>query len=295
MLKRNIKILKIEEDFSLLIKIFDVVGLQNFDSKDLSYENFHKTTSKCRFYFSLIRWIITSCYVTCIIFEFMKNLMNSYSNIVTDFARSIYGILLFLFIIVLSYQSISSTQKFMKTYFNLNKCLNIFQNELPIKVDLKPLKKSVYLQFFLLIFSLILYYFVQVKQLNYSFLVKILGGIPSYIFAFSTIFYLFFIQLFNFLFSLIVKTLEEQSELYNTEVKISVITLRIYHDEQVNLVKSCRKVYEILIETKKLINEAFGLTVLISIFIIVISLTLSGYRTFILYIEFKYSGLSMGE
>lgn len=296
---KNQKLIKIEENFSFLMKIFEIIGFQNLNPRDLSTDKVQKSRSSSDlaflFILHLCRTTIYSFLASLLAFNFLSNQQSSYTNIVINFAQSIETLLIFSLLINVVVRGIFSTEKFKKIYIKLNKCLKIIQDEIHVEIRMKKLRKYVYLQLLVLLTFQIIIYLIQVQNFMHEIFIVLLGIIPLFLSLFIVINYLFFVQLFNFVFSIVVNTLKDQSKFEPDQIVTNFKIVRIHETEQIKLVKSCRKIYEILNDTKKLINEVFGLTIFFLISISVIGLTLSGYRIFIAYIEHKSFIIATGK
>lgn len=291
------KIIRVEDHFRFLMKMFEILGFQYFNKSQLSGENANKNPSKIRFSYFFIRCVIGLGLYINYFWKFATKNYSTYVNIIVALAQSLNLLLNFSIAFDNLFKSYFWTGKLKKIYLKINQCIKIIQNELGAEFDIVKMKILINLSVIAFAVLQLFLYIVQVKNYDFGFFTLALAFYGRFYIFVLFIQYLFFASFINGFLAKTIKFLNEnktQEGLFRAETG-KFAPLRMFETEKIILLKSCRKIYKILDELKNLINETFGLSVFIGNCMFIIAITLAGYRIFISYIERKEFNEQLGE
>lgn len=281
-----------ENEFSLILKIFEVFGLQNFGSDQI---NVREKPSKYRFIYMIIRMMIMVTLMIFYILRLQSKHNNDYSkNDLMIFIQRTMNIGMILSVILSIFQSYFATNELKKFYINSRKILCILNKDLNIDLNFNEIRRKIYIRLFFMCAIFTGFYSISGDFYEYFELTFILSYIPILFFIMTIFHYVFFVDItYHFLLAI-----TKHMQLMSIENRVIEIMTVDYNkiipvkpvnnsDEKLRSLKLCRAIYNLIYESCSYINDSFGITILIMLMNIVIALTVSGYKIFIMVVENK--------
>lgn len=194
----------------------------------------------------------------------------------------------FIIVIVLSVlQSFVAVKKWKLFYFNLSKILQMMQNEIGFNEDFSRFKKLstkkivIYLSFFT-ICHLISSVF-QLTNMKHFLLISFLAYFPINFLNIIALRMIFYVSLTNHL----LKNLEKSfSKIFKTQGKISLIEQNIEKcSNRSTKLLTIRKLYNMIHENANILDNAWGLTLIVYLSGYIIALTVCEYEFLIIVVD----------
>lgn len=257
------------ESLKSSMKFFEISGLQNFNANE---KNFNDGPSLTRFLLLIVRLSVIILILIMFINELILNTKEFNKLIVIVEITLKSGKIIVICTAML--QTFLSTLKLKKVYYNFKTIFDMIQRELYVEVNLTKqqnifIVKCIVIWIIQTLFNFIPSFFLEGNQnsLIVSFLTNNLILITIFYFG-------FLVNISNEFLKSIVNILHE---IPNSKKKTSV---KFFMDENSKVLKTVREAYNIITEVGDAINEVFGFLILLLIFLLVCSATVSGYRSF---------------
>jgi hypothetical protein len=288
----------LEDELSSFGFLFEVLGLQYFSLKQLKDENDAKRPAFVR----AIYLLVLSIFLLCVSCFFVYSDREGFSTNVTAKTFLTYAIdnsmnVGMLFVLISStVQAFFTTKKIKNLYINNRKIVQMIASDYDLRINFKSIHKTVkrYLAivglYFLLSHGLILIASASSMQ---KFLVYVIGTFPMFFLMMSVFKFVFYVEMVNrqieILTSLIKSIFQEHplKSLEQLHLHLTSIKYMRLADNVFKKFVSAKKQYNVLYENAGLINESMGLTILILLIVLVITLTSSGYQVFVILVGGK--------
>ncbi|CRK88195.1 CLUMA_CG001976, isoform A [Clunio marinus] len=281
-----------EEDLNNCVQIFEIVGLQFFSLKSIADKNFMDRPSTGRKVFVIVL-IVVITFMT-ILFLSKNDRINTKNvtakNVVMFSIRNFMNVGLIFVVCSSIIQSYLTTHK-AKIYFkNVKEISKILENEFGVVSNFKDIRNQTWKRFLL---SFLFYNIVHItngiftKDLQ-DFLNKSLGIIPLLYLWMFTFKFVFHVKLINHQLKTLQKMLQNIFKYQPLKIidavnipQISIIKPMKPSLDLLRHLQGLRKIYNIIYANSILVNECFGITILVLLCNIIIALTVCGYETFI--------------
>lgn len=223
----------------------------------------------------------------------------------------IYGILnslnvgLILVMVTSIVQSYLSTQKTKKIFINLKMIGEISQRKFDVVINYKNIRnyacrRAAYMiGFFLTSHAIATSFHCDSFDQAYP---LIIGSIPVFVLYMIVFKFAFHVQMINgelaFLEKLLRKVFEKPQPKvpkYSSNRFLTVKPVTYMMDEPLRRLRAARQIYNIIYENGMLVNQSNGLTILILVIDLVVSLTASGYEIYVIMIGGLTKDLIPGE
>lgn len=285
--------LKFGREFGVIFKIFKYLGFnyiefQEHDNNDTAWESDKTKYSKSQFVFLALRLIIFLALVALCIIENLEKLVGDEGRLMI-LIQYIFDILSLVVSFTLLFQSFFATRRFKKFYKNIRVVLKMLHQNFDIIFNWQKTKKNVHLRAFIFwsIHAGLFLIKADASGYNPQMLVNYFAGLFLIAFLF---YFIFIVEILNQTLALLVKSFHELSR----PTSISHISIIASHNANLksiyavqrlssNLrkIRACQKVYNIILDCGKAVNESFGLTMLLILIGIVLQMTVEGYKVFI--------------
>lgn len=293
------KILHFEKEFGVFLNIFEFIGLQNFSVNQL---NLLESPSACRFLYMIIRMCIM-CLLMVFYIIGVSEKSGNHSNVLMTFIQGTMNLGMILAICISFLQSYFSSSKIKKYFLNFKEILNIMHNELLIDLDFVKIRRRIYVRLFVLWLTFTGFYFMsgEYNSGHEDLTILFLSYIPIMFVVLIIFHYIFFVDLINQLLELITNFMLQMNvpRFINTQTidgkPIKTVKTVDDFNENFRKIETCRYVYNKVYENGSLVNGSFGMTILLIFLNIVIALTVSGYKIFILVVGNKEFYLFTGK
>lgn len=281
-----------EYEFRYIFKVFEYFGLQNFSGDQIS--NLSEKPSKFRLFYMIFRMVTGVTIMILYIMTMQSKQDNEFSNDLMVFIQKTMNVGFIISVIVSTFQSYWSTDKMKQIYINCKKILFILNNDLNIDLNFHKIKRIIYLRLFIMCTSAAGFYFIIGSLEDYQNLAFFLGFTPIFFFILSVFHYIFFVDIsYNFL-AAIAKYMKRLSFENNVIEIMTIDNRKVLHVkptdnslENLRTLKLCRTIYSLLHQNCSHINCTYGISLLVTLINILIALTVSGYKLFILVVEKK--------
>lgn len=286
-----------ETELKSFLNIFELLGLQYFSITELNVDNFKKRPTFLRAIFMLV--LITI--VCSLMIFFVTNETSAVEgkvtakNVIMYAVKRSFNLGMILVCCSSIVQSFVSTKKMKKVFMNIRQVVEIAKVEFDVCVDFKRFKKSALRKlWFLLLFFATIHGSVTLFYWNEEnlFIKMFFGAIPVVFLLIIVYKIVFFIALINYQLELLSDIITDIFQYH----PIKIIENINFHLTSVKTIEDpleksrfARKIFNIIFESGALINSSNGLTMLLMLSTLVISLTVSGYETFVIIVD----GLSL--
>lgn len=283
-----------ENNLCQCVAIFQVFGFLYFGVKNLKLKNVNKHPSiYYTFYFFAIFIIINS-----IIFSFTiliafdaNNTQSRTRNVLNFIMENSLWVSLILIICVSFIQSYGKTASLIKFIINSIEISTILKKNFHHQNNFREIKAELFkfLSFLSLIqFSSSFGNLIYEKHNGWiiSILRLILGAIPGLFIAMIAIKFYFFVNMIHY-------QLTQVKIVINKIFRTDGIAIVMEKKSKDNGLRYLMKTYNLIYENSQLINQFMGLTILIKVFVLVLVLTIGGYRVFLCLIG-KYPSDKVG-
>lgn len=266
--------------------------MQYFNSKNLDEKNLDEKLSIYRWLYMIVRLCIMLFLIGFHI-EDMREQAEA-KNILAFVIQGLLNIGMVLILCVSVLQCFFSTRKIKLFYLEVNQILKLIEENFRSSLDFKRIKINTFLRFSTL-FALFTGFFILSADFTRFDYIFYLGYIPIFFLILIIFHYIFFVDLTNQFIRFLTSIMHEI--LKNNEISVITIygkklssagSLNSVSNQQIEItrkVKICRQIYNKVFDCSKLINQSFGLTILLMLSNVVIALTISGYRLFVVAVE----------
>lgn len=274
-------------------RIFELFGLQYFSVKTVLNEGVPRRLPYLRGIYMLFLLLLYSGALSIYLISTQNelNLHVTAKTILTYAIQHSMKIGMFLVILVSLLQSFLSTNKMAQIYDNVRKIVVIVAEDYKINCDFKKIKRKLTRD------AILLVVFFAITQISLLVLTSQTMQESIYQMCYLIVIFLLLLIAFKFVFyvQIVNNHLKELNKLL--EGIFNIQPARTIEDFNVNLIPvkvskitddifkkflSAKKIYNILYENGSLLNESMGITMLIVLIILVISLTASGYQIFVI-------------
>jgi prepilin signal peptidase PulO-like enzyme (type II secretory pathway) len=287
--KEKVKIVTMENELNSCVIVYEIMGLQYFRLKSLTYENYKKKPTKVHVVFMVVL-------VTIVLTLMTSYVVKDHSLVEEDLAAK--NILMFAIqhsmncammncVCVSIVQSFTSTQKIKRIYVNFKEILQIANFEFCCSFDFKLFRNAAFKRMAAMIIFITLLHgtLMSFHIRNEENLIKLLFGAIPILFLFMIVNkFVFYVALINsqlsFLLILVTKMFQPSVKIIeniNFHLKSNPSV-----QEHFRKLHAIRKIYNIIYENALLVNESIGLTILMMLISLVITLTVSGYEIFVI-------------
>lgn len=283
-----------EKQLNGCLILFEVTGQQYFSLRRLTSQNFNDRPTFLRTIYLLI--LLVAMVLLMMVFLFSDNAINAI--VMTAKNLLIYGILsslnvgLMLVMVISLVQSYLSTQKTKKIFINLKMIGEISLRVFDIVINYKNIRNyacrraAFMAAFFLTTHAIATSFHCDSFEEAYPLLV---GSIPVFVLYMIIYKFIFYVQMINcelvFLEKLLTKVFEKPQQKvpkYYSNRFLTVKPVVPLMDEPLRRLRAARKIYNIIYENGLLVNQSNGLTILILLMDLVVSLTATGYEIYVI-------------
>lgn len=278
-----------QTEFNFFVKLFEIYGFQHFNASKLSDKNVNEKPSKIRFGFMLIRLFTMIFLIIAFIINFASKRNAIYLNPLTKLFQIVLIFVMISFGICSILESYISACKVKQLYMNFSKILFIMTNVLKISINFSQWKKKLYLKFTAFSIVVTVLYFGPLRNYKGRELVLVLGYLPNTIVVIIFLQYFFCVSFVNNSVQnliIYIKKMQHKDEMRAKEVWHSK-HVQMFECDKIENLQTCERIYNLISECVELINESFGLTALLMIYLMLITVTMSGYRLFVPFFEGK--------
>lgn len=286
-----------EDELNWSLFIFELMGLQYFSIKTLSYDSLKNRITLYRFIYMV--FLLTFVLTFVVAFVMAENYMVIESltvkNVLMFTIKNSMNVGLVLVVCSSLIQSYSSTNYVMQIYLNTREISQLCFEEFKVFIDFKQVKNSTWKRLSVTALVLSTLHGV-VGVIHMKYLLKIypmLVSLVPMIFFFMIVFKMvFYIDLINIHLEFLEKLIKEVPMDHPIKIidninlhLLSVRTVKPVKPPEDTLIKKfrvIRKTYNLIYENGILINDSIGLSVLMLIGSLVIALTASGYEGFVI-------------
>lgn len=287
---------RLEDELNGGLVIFELIGLQYFSLKTLTRENMMQRPSVIRTIYMLILLVAFTALISFFIMmdnEIERENITAKNVLMLAIHHSMnVGFILITWTSLI--QSFNSTQNVKRFFFNLKDILELYKTEFDVTLNYKRIKKTLWKRFAKMIsFFLIVHVGTSVWHLrSYYDLFHMLIAMLPVLFLLMIIYkFMFYVNVVNrhlkFMGSLLEKSFSNQTK-PNEVIPVKQLSSP---EDPIRKLKAARKVYNLLYDNGMLVNESFGLTILIFLMMLVTNLTVSGYQIFVIVV----GGLSLDQ
>lgn len=266
--------------------LFELTGLQYFSLKRLTCDNFKDPPSIFRTIYMFVLIGVVSFLMYIYIFVDKASVSGVMtSNILMRAIINSLSIGLILVVSVSLVQSYLSTRATKKIFYNINQMAEICLDEFGVKVNYKRIKASIWkrgatmITFFVITHGgVTLFLYNDSPEEAFRMLI---GSIPILLLFMIIYKFVFYVDMVNnqleFVETLLDKTFQPEA------VKVvGEMCFKNTFDDPLKKLRAIRNVYNIIFESGALVNRSNGLTILILLLDLVISITASGYEIFVI-------------
>lgn len=288
------KALSFEQELNSCMIMFEAMGLQYFSLKSLTVHNFRARPSVPRTIFMLfLVTLITILMIIFIIYDksLPKEIITA-KNVLMQMVRKSLNFNLVLVVWTSLIQSFLSTEKVKKLFFNLTEVSQLSHQYFHMTFDAKRLKRLACRRTLLMMIFLMTVHggVLIISILHFGMMLKPLVAILPVMFLFTVVNkFLFYVGIVNSQLEFLAQLIEnlfvwqEPVKLIDNKIILSIKPSRSA-DDPLRKLRAARKIYNKIFENSILINESNGLTLLVLLISLVISLMTSGYEIFVVII-----------
>lgn len=279
---------KFEKDLDTSLIIFEVLGLQYFSLKALKKENVNDRPSVFRFLYMLVLCaVVTTLMVLFIVYRapVMEKKVTP-KNALMFAIQNMISVCIILVVCVSFFQSFASTSLVKKIFLNSQEIAELCFNEFRIIIDHNQMKKATWRRFSIMLVFLgtvhgtitavkmkstqdILFMFILILPITFLLMI-----------SFKLIFY---VRMLNIELKILKKILDKiDLQLKLHPMVMTIIQPNEHIEDYSNNLTIARRIYNLIYENGMLINSSNGLTILILLMTLVVSLTASGYELFVI-------------
>lgn len=278
------------------VKLFQLMGLQFFSLNKIDSQYIDKKVSlKWKIY---LIFIMSSLSILAGILVFVddyekrnENVDVTINNVLMIAVRKVMEASFIIVIVSSILQSFINVKKWKKFYLNISKIRKINQSELDCDEDFTNFKKAstrkmaIFLTYFA--FCHVLSCVFQVSHnVKHFYLITFLAFLPINFLTVVALRMIFYVSLINYLLKNLQKSL---SRTYEIQAKISFIKndeKQIISDRSKSLL-SLRKVFNLILESANILDNVWGLSLIIYLAGYIIAITVSEYQFLILMVDEK--------
>lgn len=282
---------KMEKELNSSLILFEVLGLQYFSLKSLNKENVNVRPSAFRFLYMLVMCSVVTSLMVCFILFTTPQMENKVTakNAVTFAVQNMISVCIILVVCISFFQSFASTSLVKRIFLNSNEVAELCYNEFKIFIDINRIKKSVWkrllavLIFLLFVYGILISVHLKSPLDIFPMFVLILPMIFLMMISFKLTFYVRMINIKLKLLKNILEDIYTHLKLGQTMV-VTCTTIKSIEPLENHSSKLivARRIYNLIYENGILINASNGLTILILLMTLVVSLTASGYELFVM-------------
>lgn len=278
--------------------IFELTGFQYFSLKSLTRDNLNTRPPICRtIYMLMLVFLVTG---SMGFFSYLTSSMHQETltakNILMFTIEQSMNVGILLVISTSLIQSFTSTRKIKKIFLNTSEIIQLAKQIFNITVDIKKIRRDTWKRMLFLIALLVvinistaIWHVESIFEFLFSFVVLI----PTFFFAIVICKFVFYVEIVNkqlsFLEKLLRNLFDDTHNISNSDF-IDVKQVKASNDPLTKLL-ALRNIYNLIFENGSLINDSFGITILIVLMTCVTSLTVCGYQAFVIIL----GGLPMDE
>lgn len=286
-----------EKELNNCLKIFELMGLQYFSLKSLTKENANGKISTLRSLGGFVLLIILLGFMAFYIYSNNAKSIKiiTAKNVLMFVIQNSMNFGLLLVVLTTIIQSYCTTRSVKKIFLNTKQLTDTCCQEFQICVDFRRIKKATWKKisvisiFFVTVHGISTYY--QAKNLLDA-LPMIIGAVPIFFLLIVAYKFVFYVNMINsqlsFLNAVIKKIISEQPS--NVVENISFRVVPVFPEKQSNPITTLRKlrvarqIFNLIYENGNLTNNSNGLSILVLLIDLVISLMASGYEVFVIII-----------
>lgn len=284
--------MKFNKSEKFCMKIFEVFGLQNFNVTKLNEENFEDRGTLCRFWIMLIRLSVILTTIFFVSFnlydaEVVEGKMNPLMGLLMLSIEVAWIIMMF----VITLGMFFSTKKLKQFYMNYFSILKIIRDELSfldcdaiLSIEKKP---NNLLRFSIIFLALTILFFAGIgvyKGREYLLVDTYLG--PNLLVYITVFHFVFLVDLANHCLVILIEIVDEMGIGFIVPSENNdLLPMRMIEDKIRRVVKTCRRIYNLIYENCEIINEIYGKFLVLINFIFVASITLYGYLIYVKIIQ----------
>ena len=288
--------LNMEELNSSLI-IFELMGLQYFSLKLLTLKNASERPSITRTVYMLVVLVV----MTAIAFWFvtteavLKNEAENLTakNILTFAIQHSLNFGFTLVIVSSVVQSFVTNSKVKKIYLNIREVADIAQESFNVKVNFTAIKRTLSRKLKILVVSFLslqLTIFFIKSEPRPDVVAMLVGIIPMMYLLMVAYKFVIYVSMVNSQMKFVLKLIEEVFKEPPIPIKtVDAININFMHAKRINKneypmrkLLAVRRIFNLIYDNGKLINESNGFTILIVLIDLVIAITASGYKVFVI-------------
>lgn len=281
-----------ETELSSCLKVFEFIGLQFFSLKDLTVDNSKKRPTFFRAVFMMVFVTIICLLMIGFILKDNTAITGKVSakTIVMHVIQRSFNIGMILVCCSSTIQSFVSTLEIKRVFMNLKEIEKIINQEFSVQIDFKTFKENAWKRLYIMLTSFTILHggtslFHMYEE---DIVVKIfLGALPVLFLIMIVYKMIFFVALINFSLRLLDDLI---TDIFQYQ-PINIIDNINYHltsvkttENLLERLRAARKIFNIIFENGALINKSNGLTTLIILTTVVISLTVAGYEAFVIFV-----------
>lgn len=272
-----------EDALNNFLFVFELMGLQYFSLVNDNLKD-RPTALRTAFMFVIITLISTLllCYFS---FVPLKEEIITSKTVLNFAIKHSMGVGLLLVVYTSIIQSYISTRSIKKVYLNTKEIVRIVYREFNVPVDFNLIKRAARKSILLMsLFLVTVHIVLAIKTVK-----SLLNAIDSVFSLFAVFFLLVIVYKFVFYVAMVNSQLLLMRDLlrgvfknfitkpnFTTSSEIARLT-----EDPLKQFRAARRIYNLIYENASLINSSNGLTILILLISIVITLTASGYEIFI--------------
>lgn len=276
---------QMDKELNFIQLFFEIFGLQYFSFTKLSDENVNKRPSVIQFFIMIIRLAVKVVFIVFFLVdmrrrsEIMTNVLMSALQLAMDI-----GVVLVICSSVLS--SYFTTRKIKKFYLIFNDILYMINGNFSSQFQLKRFKKLIYFRLVMIWLSFSGLFYVA-ADFGKSDIFFCLSYFPLFYLVLISFHFIFFVELLN----QALLALSESVQDFDTSNKsmhfrrIMLGRLVEKTSDDIRKMKIIRRTYNKIYDSASLVNDSFGLTILLILLVVVIASTVSGYKILICFIE----------
>lgn len=272
-----------EDALNSFLFVFELMGLQYFS---LVHDNLKDRPTSFRTAFMIVIVTLISTILFCyLLFVPLKAEIITSKNVLNFAIKHSMALGLLLVVYTSLIQSYISTRSIKKVYLNTKDIVRISFREFNMPVDFNLIKRAARKSFLLMsLFLVTVHITLSIRKVN-----SLLNALDSAFSLFAIFFLLMIVYKFVFYVAMVNNQLLLMRDLLRGIFK-NIITkpFNLTSSEIVALTedplrkfRAARKIYNLIYDNAALINDSNGLTILILLISIVITLTASGYEIFI--------------
>lgn len=282
-----------EKELNSSLLIFEILGLQYFSLKSLKKENVTARPSIFRFLYMLVLVTIISALMICFIMfrTIPMDQKVTAKNALTFAIQNMISVCIILVVCISFLQSFVSTPLVKRIFLNSKEIAELVYNDFRIFIDLNKMRKATWRRLsIMLVFlctvhgSITSVHLHSMKDVLFMF-VLILPILFLLMISFKFVFY---VRMVNIELKLLKNILDEiytQLKLNQTRIFVLPTALKIEEppsEDRLQKLIVARRIYNLIYENGLLINSSNGLTILILLMTLVVTLTASGYELFVI-------------